>query len=161
MEKSRAMVCQFPAAGVYKCVCTLNDHKRPPPFFDSFLYIFGDFLLLFSAVLLALSAVLTAAWIPQGGRTGYALAAYSLFCILYTLRSVPCSAMLPNISENTRQRERLNRFRFVLASVGPLVSMGRPFRWWGGGTAGVHWPGGSRHGMRGIIPFLSLDGEYL
>lgn len=82
--------------------------------------------LLFSAVPLALSVVLmfTAAWMPQSSRTGYAVATYSLFCILYTMCNVPYSAMLPNISENTSQRERLNRSRFVLASIDSLVSMG-------------------------------------
>lgn len=103
--------------------------------------------LLFSAVPLALSVVLmfTAAWVPQGGRPGYALATYALFCVLYTLCNVPYSAMLPNISEDPRQRGRLNMSRFVLASMGALVSMGLALP-----LAGLFGQGDERRGFFGL-----------
>lgn len=82
--------------------------------------------LLFSALPLALSVVFMflTSWIAPGARSIYALFTYTLFCLLYTVCNVPYSAMMPNISENQRQRSRLNMSRFVCASMGSLLSIG-------------------------------------
>lgn len=82
--------------------------------------------LLFSALPLALSVVFMflTSQVSAGLRTVYAFFTYTLFCLLYTVCNVPYSAMMPNISENQQQRNRLNMSRFVCASMGSLLSMG-------------------------------------
>lgn len=82
--------------------------------------------LLFSTVPLALSVILMllAARIPAGGRSVYAMVTYAGFCLLYTVSNVPYSAMMPNLSEKSVQRARLNRSRMAFASAGSFLSMG-------------------------------------
>lgn len=82
--------------------------------------------LLFSAVPLALSvvAVFLASRIPAAGQAAYALATYTLFCLFYTICNVPYTAMMPNLSEDSGERTKLNMSKFVCVSIGTFLSMG-------------------------------------
>lgn len=82
--------------------------------------------LLFSAAPLALSVVLMflAAWVPAGARGVYAMVTYALFCLLYTVCNVPYTALMPNLTDDPRQRRQLNMSRMALASTGGFLSMG-------------------------------------
>ena len=82
--------------------------------------------LLFSAAPLALSvvAVFLASRIPAGGQAAYALITYTLFCLLYTVCNVPYTAMMPNLTEDPKERTKLNMSKFVCVSIGTLLSMG-------------------------------------
>lgn len=82
--------------------------------------------LLFSAIPLATSVLLMflCSWVPGPGKTLYALATYTLFCLLYTICNVPYTAMMPNLSEDPAQRARLNLSKFICVSIGTFLSMG-------------------------------------
>jgi len=82
--------------------------------------------LLWSALPLAfsLAAVFFISRVPENIRTCYAMATYLIFCLLYTACNVPYTAMMPAISRDEQQRQRLNRSKFVGSSLGSLLSMG-------------------------------------
>lgn len=82
--------------------------------------------LLFSAIPLATSVLLMflCSWVPGPGKTLYAFATYTLFCLLYTICNVPYTAMMPNLSEDPAQRARLNLSKFICVSAGTFLSMG-------------------------------------
>jgi sugar (glycoside-pentoside-hexuronide) transporter len=84
-------------------------------------------------------------WSPgfgSGGKFAWALVAYLLFGIAYTGISTPITSILPNLSNNSHERIKLNSYRMVGGNIGyfipatfalPLVSF------FGGGKETVGW----------------------
>ncbi len=60
--------------------------------------------------------------ISQGGKFIYALATYILFGICYTGVSTPISAILPNLSNDSDERIKLNSFRMIGGNIGFFIT---------------------------------------
>ncbi|MBN6149228.1 MFS transporter [Xanthomonas sp. AmX2] len=100
--------------------------------------------LLFAAVPMAVSGVLayTTPALDQDGRLLWAYATFMLLMLMYTVISIPYSALSGVITSDSQQRTTLISFRFIAAFAGTtLVNYATldMVRWFGGGDDALGW----------------------